>query len=183
MKFTRARIMDRRMITSRGFTLIELMVVIMMIGMLTTVIVPSMVSAMRRGGLASTAEQMLDMIQFAHMSAISRHQRVVLNIDSRRSLCWISTTAASLPWVEGQVESKSAPLVPLALPSEIDVVVERDFSGSARTGSTLGWETITFESDGSTDTILISMMNGQGERAEIQLFGLTGEVTLLVIPV
>jgi prepilin-type N-terminal cleavage/methylation domain-containing protein len=159
---------------SRGFTLLELMVVVVIIGMLSTLIIPSMVSAVRRGGTEDEAEQLLEMIHFARMSAISRHARVVLNIDTRRSLCWLSNTVSTLPWNETEVvDGPRAPLASFKLGKGIEVMVQRRL-GMEGFASTLEWETIVFESDGTTEDLVVSMRDDTGKRIDIQVYGTTG---------
>ena len=58
----RTRFQKKRLQNARqaGFTLIELMVVLMLITLLSSMIVPSVASAMRRGGIDRTALLVLE---------------------------------------------------------------------------------------------------------------------------
>jgi type IV fimbrial biogenesis protein FimT len=60
----------------RGFTLIELMVSIFVLGILTAIAVPSFVSLMNRNRLASQSNELLAAIQYARIEAIRTNAKV-----------------------------------------------------------------------------------------------------------
>jgi type IV fimbrial biogenesis protein FimT len=61
---------------SRGFTLVELMITIMVLGVLTAVAVPSFTSLLNRNRLASQSNDLLGAIQYARMEAIRTSSKV-----------------------------------------------------------------------------------------------------------
>src|SRR5690349_9752111 len=61
---------------SRGFTLIELMVSIFVLGILTALAVPSFVGMMNRNRLASQSNELLAAVQYARIEAIRTNAKV-----------------------------------------------------------------------------------------------------------
>jgi len=61
---------------SRGFTLIELMVSIFVLGILTAMAVPSFVGMMNRNRLASQSNELLAAVQYARIEAIRTNAKV-----------------------------------------------------------------------------------------------------------
>ena len=61
---------------SRGFTLIEMMIAIFILGILTALAVPSFVSLSNRNRLTSQANELLGAIQFARTEAIRTNSKV-----------------------------------------------------------------------------------------------------------
>jgi type IV fimbrial biogenesis protein FimT len=68
--------MNRNLRRQRGFTLIELMFSIAVLGILTAVAVPSFTNMSNRNRLASQSNELLSAIQFARMEAIRSSGKV-----------------------------------------------------------------------------------------------------------
>lgn len=161
-----------------GFTLIELMVVLLLISLMTGLIVPSAVSALRRNGANSEGEKLLEMLQFAHLSAITRHHAVVVNIDGRRGLCWVSLSRTTLPWLENQVESGTQTLATLQLPDTVQIFVSRGERTEYTMGASQGWERFTFRGNGGADNITIELTDSRDEKYTLGIIGATGEIVV-----
>jgi type IV fimbrial biogenesis protein FimT len=58
----------------RGFTLLELMIVVVIISILTILTLPSMKDTLSEGRLYGSARSVVDVLTFARMQAIMRHQ-------------------------------------------------------------------------------------------------------------
>jgi prepilin-type N-terminal cleavage/methylation domain-containing protein len=160
----------------RGFTLIELMVVLVIISMFSAMIVPSIAAALRGTGLRSTGNQVCEVLNFAYMSAVTRHRPVVVNIDAGRRLCWVSAYRSSLPWLAEPNESETQTLATMELPEGTRLTVTRGETSPFSAAESQPWEVITFRSDGGTEDALIELTSMRGERFEIEILGATGEV-------
>jgi prepilin-type N-terminal cleavage/methylation domain-containing protein len=160
----------------KGFTLIELLVVLILIAMLSTAIVPSVASALNRGGIRATGEKLCELLDFAYMSAVTRRCPVVLNLHAERRRCWVSMTRPSLPWMEESGEQGSRVLGTMALPEGTGLAVTLGENSAFGMEQSTAWETITFQSDGRTDDVSIELTGPAGERFLIQVLGATGEV-------
>jgi type II secretion system protein H len=69
----------------RGFTLIELMVVIVLISILTAMIIPEMRGTFQDALLRSTARKLVDVLTLANSSAITTSRPLVVQLDIRGS--------------------------------------------------------------------------------------------------
>ena len=68
--------------TARGFTLIELIVVIALIAILTAIAVPSYQTFMVRSRLKGAARQVMSDLMNARMMAVSLNQKVKVHVES-----------------------------------------------------------------------------------------------------
>lgn len=66
-----------------GFTLVELMVVILLIGIMTAMILPEMRGAYEDALLRSTARKLVDVFQFAHSRAITLNREHRFRLDEK----------------------------------------------------------------------------------------------------
>lgn len=71
-----------KMKNSKGFTLIEVIVVMVVIGIMATIAGISLVSSSRNAELRSTAQEMYGQFQRAKMEAIKRNQSVAIIFDT-----------------------------------------------------------------------------------------------------
>ncbi|MBN2308079.1 MAG: prepilin-type N-terminal cleavage/methylation domain-containing protein [Candidatus Hydrogenedentes bacterium] len=166
--------------TTAGFTLLELMVVLMLIAMLSTFIVPSITSSAREKGLDAVSGRLRELADFSYMTAVTRQRPTVLNVDPRRGRCWVTTAAVSLPWLETPQEERppSRVLASMAVPEGIRIDVQYGERASFERTSSREWDTITFRSDGQADDVAILLENEAGQRVEIAIQGVTGETRL-----
>ena len=86
---------------SRGFTLIELMVSIFVLGILTAMAVPSFVSLMNRNRLSSQSNELLAAIQYARIEAIRTNAKVTFCGASTATVSAVSGCTNGTPsyWV------------------------------------------------------------------------------------
>ncbi len=160
-----------------GFTLLELMVVLVLITLLSTLVIPSAVSAVRHKTVVTEGEKLAEMLRFAYMSAVTRHHPVQVNLDSQQGRCWVSLSVTALPWLEEDQVSRAETLTSLRLPRELRLEVRRGAEEYQSAGGP-GWQVITFHSDGRADSCLIALSNAQGERYTIEIMGATGEIVV-----
>ncbi|MFI4859634.1 MAG: prepilin-type N-terminal cleavage/methylation domain-containing protein [Phycisphaerales bacterium JB063] len=77
-----------------GFTLIELILVLIIIGALLAVVAPSLRGLRSSTRLSDTAEQLLSMIHLASNRAATEGRPYRLVIDETEHLCWIEAQTA-----------------------------------------------------------------------------------------
>lgn len=159
-----------------GFTLIELMVVLALITLMTGLIVPSAVSALRSKGVSSEGEKLLEMLRFAQLSAITRHHAVDVNIDRQRNLCWVSLSSGTLPWLENQAEPRSQTLAMLQLPKNLQIIVSRGERTEYAMESSQQWERFSFRATGGSENITIELSDAQQKKYTLEVFSATGEI-------
>ncbi|MCI0487886.1 MAG: hypothetical protein L0229_14940 [Blastocatellia bacterium] len=72
---------DKSRMKERGFTVLELGVVVLLVGITAAISVPQIVNAMREYRLNSGLRQIADTLKRAKMQAVSANQRTALSVD------------------------------------------------------------------------------------------------------
>ncbi len=162
--------------SSAGFTLLELMVVLVIIALMSTLITPSIATALREKGPVATANNLSELLRFAHLSAITRHRPVVVNLDSSRGKCWVTITRTSFPWLPDDELPQTRILEAMELPEGTELMVTRGPDAGMDDSQSVGWETITFGSDGMTEDTMIELRGPAGDAFRVDVYGVTGEV-------
>lgn len=82
--------------TARGFTLIEMLVVLAILAIILAVVTPFLYKALRRQRLMSPAREVYSLVLATRMQAVRRNQRVILFVDltNRQIVTW----ADNLPY-------------------------------------------------------------------------------------
>ena len=146
---------DRRA-ARRGFTLIELMVVLVVMSILAASIVPSFVSSARAAGVKAAAARIAGLLDFAYAAAVARRQPVTVNLDLERHTCWVSVLVTSLPWLEEQEGPVTRTLASIQLPEDLEISLERGSETPSASRAQQQWETIRFEPDGMAEDVLLA---------------------------
>ncbi|MDX9976354.1 MAG: prepilin-type N-terminal cleavage/methylation domain-containing protein [FCB group bacterium] len=152
-----------------GFSLLELMVVLMMITLFSTLIVPSVVTATREDAVSTQRDKVAELLRFANLTAITRHHPVQVYVNSSSGVCRVALSQTALPWLEEQTTIEV--LESLRLPDSIRIDLsstDENAMGDA--------QCITFYSDGRADGSLVTLTDSRGERGVIEVMGSTGEV-------
>ncbi len=79
---------------ARGFTTIELAVVVALAGIVMSVIMPQMARVMRHARLRSAVREMYSLVLATRMQAVKRNSQVVMfvNVNKRRVVSWADRT-------------------------------------------------------------------------------------------
>ncbi len=132
---------------SRGFTLIELIVVLLVVGLVLGLGLPALQQLIHRGKLEGFARQTSVMMQAARFEAIKRSRQVVVQIDT--------TTEQVVSWVDDNGDAVQDPgelqLGLMTLPSGVDFAApggQAVIEGFTTAGTT-GW--VIYGTDGATD--------------------------------
>ncbi len=159
-----------------GFTLIELMVVLFIVSLMTGLILPSAVNALRRNGADSEGEKLLEMLRFASLSAVTQRHAVDVNIDGQRGLCWVSLSRATLPWLENQEEARTRTLATLKLPDTVQIFMYRGEKTEYTMGASQRWERFSFRGNGGSENIAIVLTDSREKQYTLDITAPTGEI-------
>lgn len=177
-----SRIEDRRAGSCRavnnGFTLIELMVVVVLMAILSSALVPSIVGAMRRAGARTAAVKSFDLLNFARGAAIARRQPVTVSFDVDRHLCWVCVRPSSLPWLPEEQQARPVTLLSIELPERTEISFYRGDQASQSPPGEMQRETLRFEADGTAEDVVIELADQGGDFYRLEVVGATGEILL-----
>jgi prepilin-type N-terminal cleavage/methylation domain-containing protein len=91
----------------RGFTLIEICIMLVILAILMGVIAPGMPSAMAEAGVRSDARQLSLMVKTAMLQSVEEHRVYVLDLDEKN----MSLGPIALPL---QTKTMQSPLIPIS---------------------------------------------------------------------
>ena len=165
----------------QGFTLIELMVVLMVMAILSTAIVPSLVAAMKQTGARSAATRVRDLLEFASTAAIARRQAVTVAFDVDRRACWVSVRRTRLPWrqMEAEEDEEKQTLVSLQFSESVQMAMAREMTVERSQIEQSSADAIRFWSDVTAETAIIEISEPEGATYLVGVVGTTGEVKLV----
>lgn len=177
-----------RSVDERGFTLIELMVVIMIIGVMSAAIVTEMRGSFDDALLRGTARKVIDLCDTASARAISVHQPYILKFDSAAGRYVIRPKAENptdvgiareteMP-VEGELDSRITMDIREVQASEEQpdsetpaIAAERDRRARA--------DVINFYPDGTADAREFFFRDRTGVELQLRLNPVTGRVRIV----
>lgn len=136
-----------------GFTLVELMITVAVIGVLAVIAAPSMLAMINNSRLTAQTEELVASLQLARAEAVRRNARVTVCASSNGTTCASSTSWTR--WIAHGMDNTAATPVD-------DVIFDNASSGSATvSGPAAG---IVFRPSGLIDSqqqIGVSMSDGQ----------------------
>ena len=169
---------------NRGFTLIELMVVITIIGIMTAMMIPEMKGTFQDALLRSTSRELINVFDLAYSRAVSLNQmrRVRLDEKTGRYLVEKQVTengqdsfvpADDVPGSKGELDSRIA--VEFHQPGEMSPVADAATEAPVA-GDDAGGVVISFYPDGTADAGDFTLRDRAGFRLMLHINPVTARV-------
>jgi prepilin-type N-terminal cleavage/methylation domain-containing protein len=147
---------SQRVLHSRGFTLVELVVVIGMIGILAVMAVPAFLSYYQAAGLKAGAQQFATLINQAREIAIKENDNMCVTLPSATQMTYLRSSCSGSAWVGAGTDAAGL----INLPTGITVTVGPpgtkplfNYVGSALPAATY---TLTNTQTGNTLTVSVA---------------------------
>lgn len=138
-----------------GFTLIELMTVLVLIGVIASIGIPAFQGTIQNGRITQATNGMLGFLQLARSEAVTRRAAITVCASSDQTTCTASTT-----WGQGGVMLQGATLIKVLPAAGTDVTI----NGASNT--------LTYRTDGTlanAATISICDPRGVGSSRQISV--------------
>jgi type II secretion system protein H len=167
----------------RGFTLMEMMVVLVLIAILTAMIIPEMKGTFEDALLRSTGRELVNVIELASSRAISLNQTLRLQLDSASGRYEIDRRSREVT-TEDFVPLKDVAGSKGQLDKRISVQI---FESSGDSADAAGMEMpaanpeagLVFYPDGTADGATVLLKDRAGFRLELRVSAITSRVTIL----
>jgi type II secretion system protein H len=169
-----------------GFTLIEMMVVVILIGIMAAAIIPAMKGTYEDALLRSTGREVVNACGLASSRAVSFNQPYRLRIDLRTGKYSVEKRVRQdgeeqfvplrdVPGGEGELDTRIA--LEVRRPDENpDTAAASTPSGSADNSSGAGQEIISFYPDGTADEAMFLLHDRSGFRLALRINPITARV-------
>lgn len=161
---------SQRRIGSRGFTLLEMMAVLVVVGLAAGIAMPSISVSLQQWRLRTAVREMNTMLKFTRTQAVAKRQAFQLVFDRTRHLYWLDRPNAVLD--AEQADAKGLRLI--ALPAGVrfgTVRIGGRESGADRLG-------MLFSPYGTTTGSLVQVVNDRGQGYQIVLDQVTGQTEI-----
>lgn len=137
-----------------GFTMIEILVVIIMIAVLTTLALPRLTTAAQKANIRSTRIELASMVARARAAAIQRGCVDSLHISTSAATAWVTACAVSTATGRDTV----GPVDQLGKRFGVTLSTSRTDYGFDPRGILVGFSggTITITGNGYTDSVVIN---------------------------
>jgi prepilin-type N-terminal cleavage/methylation domain-containing protein len=159
-----------------GFTLIELMVVVVVMAVMAGAIAPSLVSALSRAGIEAATKQTLELLEFAHAASVARGEALTVNFDSDRRLIWVEVRPPAFPWLEDVQPPERRTLVAVEVDKDVEVSVSHE-DGESIAAEELR-ESLWFRPNGDMEDAFIELTDDRDRRKAIEIESATGRIAL-----
>ncbi len=174
---------------SDGFTLIEIIIVVMVMGIISTISIPAITETLQNNRLRGAAGEVVNTLEYAQWTAMSsgRETRVVIGDNERIELSWYTINADLFnggdELAAADVESGAYQLMPYPSKKGINYPViftnENRFEGVDITGSDFSTgNEVDFDTQGSPSKGGTATLALGGSQIVVTLEALTGKVTV-----
>lgn len=155
---------------SKGYTLIELAVVIILIGIVMTLAVPQLKYTITEDSLKSTARKLAGVIQTLRNDAIDNQETYYLMIDFESNRIWTESQSMS------EDDRFTAVKAASELPDDVRIIdITYLYSDKKMTGQT----SILFNKKGYMQPVLIHLGSGDGRKLTLDLSPFQGRIKIL----
>jgi len=159
---------DRLRRRARGFTLVELVLVMVLLTVVASLVAPRMSSFFRGRALSAEAQRFLSLTHYAQSRAVAEGVPVLLWIDPRRSAYGLEVQGAHSTGADHDVTYEADPSVTLQLPAVTDAPVSED--DDERLGLPENLAAIRFTPDGYFDEVSVrQIILRQGDEAALEI--------------
>ena len=177
------RLRPQRDGASPGFTLVELMVVLVVIGIVTAAVLPEMRGTYEGALLRSTSRQLVDMIHLANSRAISMRQPHRVTFDRSRGKVFLEKEARVRGGGSRFALAREVPGCEAQLDTRIMLGFHRDADSASGDepdkSSTASSNEILFNPDGTAEGMDLELTDRQGFRLRLRLNPVTAQVRVL----
>lgn len=145
---------------SRGFTLLELMIVMVIIAVMTSFAIPSLRTSLYSDQLKSTARRVIGLVSEASQEAIRKQAVHTLSFDLEQNRIWLTSKKT------GKVDEEKENRQKLTVPGSVSIVDIESVSGGKRSQGTTE---IRFSKQGYVDKTLIHLRADDGRDMTVML--------------
>ncbi|MDY0351251.1 MAG: prepilin-type N-terminal cleavage/methylation domain-containing protein [Desulfobulbaceae bacterium] len=146
--------------SSGGFTLLEIMIVLVIITLTTSFAVPALRDSLYTDQLKSTSRKLVGLVSEASQEALGSRAAHLLHVDFERNLVWIT------PESPAPDESEPRRLREMKIPESVRVAGVASVYGGKRAGGTT---TIRFTEKGYVDRTFIHLRSEDGRVMTLML--------------
>jgi general secretion pathway protein H len=150
----------------RGFTMIELLVVMVIISLVTAFTIPSIRTSLLSDQLKTAARRLIGLVTEVSQDAVSNQSEYILNFDLENNRVWATRGAGQGTGQDGQNEDKKSREKKLKIPESVKIVDITSVHGGKLSQ---GAPTLYFSKKGYVDKTAIHLRSDDGRDMTIVL--------------